>query len=68
MQFPRFITFTSLACALYISVFSLAGYFLGRRFPIIKDYIVYLLPVSIAVAILIIYLQARKHKNSHQQS
>lgn len=68
MHFSRFITFTTIASTLYISTFALAGYFLGRRFPIIKDYIGYILPISIAVAILIIYIQARKHKNNNQNS
>jgi membrane-associated protein len=58
--FPRFITLSAIACTLYMSAFVLAGYFLGYQFPQIKDYLGWIFPVSIAVAIGVGIHQFRK--------
>ena len=65
VPFPRFFTLSVIASLLYISIFTLAGYFLGRSFPFIKDYIFWLLPISIIAAVIIMYTQAKKYKKEH---
>ncbi|MGZ5245926.1 MAG: DedA family protein [Flavitalea sp.] len=67
VPFGRFISLSILASVLYISIFSLSGYFLGKQFPFIKDYIFWLLPVSIIVAVVIMYTQAKKYKREQGQ-
>lgn len=66
VPFGRFISLSVLASFLYILSFTLAGYFLGREFPFIKDYIFWILPVSIIVALFIMYSQARKYNREHE--
>jgi membrane-associated protein len=60
---PRvFISVSAVACILYMSSFLLAGYFLGSRFPRIGNYIHWILPVSIVLAMLVVVYQYRKYK------
>jgi membrane-associated protein len=65
VPFSRFIGLSVIASVLYISIFTLSGYFLGKSFPFITDYIFWLLPVSIIVAVVIMYSQAKKYKKEH---
>lgn len=60
LPFPFFITLSVAACVLYMSTFILAGYFLGNRFPVIKDYLGWILPASIILSLVPVLLQARK--------
>ena len=60
LPFIRFFTLSAFAGILYASSFTLAGYLLGSQFPKIKDYLGYILPVSILVALVPIILQIRK--------
>ena len=57
---PQFFSISALGCVLYIAIFGLAGYFLGNQFPQIKDYIWWILPISITVAIITVVFQAKK--------
>ncbi len=67
VPFSRFLSLSAIASALYITVFVLAGYLLGNRFPFIKDYIFWILPVSIIVAIAVMYMQARKYNRAQSR-
>ena len=58
------LTVSALACILYMSTFVLAGYFLGNQFPIIQDYIGWILPISIIISIYVFWRQVKKHKKS----
>ena len=57
-----FFVLSALACALYMSAFTLLGYYLGGRFPAIKDYLGWILPITIIIALVPVILQVRKHK------
>lgn len=63
MPFKKFISLSVVASVVYMSAFALAGYFLGNTFPDIKNYISWLLPISISIAVLIIIIQAKKFKS-----
>jgi membrane-associated protein len=61
VKFTSFAALTVAASLLYMGAFGLTGYFLGTRFPVIKDYLGWILPVSIAVALLPVIKQIRKN-------
>lgn len=61
----KFLPLTAVASILYMSIFSLAGYFLGKQFPIIKEYIGYILPISIVISVVLVMMQIRKYKRAH---
>lgn len=56
----RFSSLSLLAGIIYMSSFSLAGYFLGSKFPKIKEYLIYILPASILIAIVSVLRYVRK--------
>ena len=60
MPFATFFPLSLLAVLLYVSAFTLAGYFLGSQFPQIKNYLGYILPISIVVALIPVIIQFRK--------
>ena len=62
MPLKSFLSLSLLAVALYVSSFTLAGYLLGSQFPQIKDYLAFILPISIVIALIPVYVQIRKHK------
>jgi membrane-associated protein len=64
MPFKTFIPMSAAAVVLYVSVFTLAGFLLGSQFPQIKDYLGYILPISILVALIPVLIQIKKHKNT----
>jgi len=51
MKIPYFAALSAAAVIIYMSAFLLAGYFLGNRFPEIKNYLHWVLPVSIVVLV-----------------
>jgi membrane-associated protein len=63
MPFAIFIGASSLACILYMSSFILIGYFLGGKFPFIKDYLGWIIPISIVVALIPVIIQFRKMRS-----
>jgi membrane-associated protein len=60
IKFSAFLSFSVVAGLLYMSTFVLSGYFLGNQFPVIKDYLGWIIPVSILVALIPIITQIRK--------
>lgn len=60
MPFQQFIPLSLVAVVLYASAFTLAGYLLGSQFPQIKDYLGFILPISIVVALIPVIVQIRK--------
>ena len=66
VPFARFLSLTTVAAVLYVTSFVMAGYFLGKRFPVIKDYLGWILPISIAAAITIMIVQAKKYKRTQE--
>lgn len=62
LKFSVFMALTGVASVLYMSTFILTGYFLGNQFPAIKDYLGWILPLSITVALTPVIIQIRKHK------
>lgn len=62
LKFSGFISLSAVASVLYISAFVLAGYFLGNQFPALKDYLGWILPLSITVAFIPIVSQILKHR------
>jgi membrane-associated protein len=64
MPFSVFIPVSMLAVILYVSAFTLTGYFLGSQFPWIKDYLGYILPISIMIALVPVIIQVRNSRKS----
>ena len=62
LRFPVFMSLTLAASVLYMSTYVLAGYFLGNQFPVIKDYLGWILPISIVLALIPVVREFRKSK------
>ncbi|HEY1021295.1 MAG TPA: DedA family protein [Flavisolibacter sp.] len=60
MPLHSFIPISIVAVILYVSVFTLGGYLLGSQFPQIKDYLGFILPISILVALVPVIVQIKK--------
>ncbi|HEY1023614.1 MAG TPA: DedA family protein [Sphingobacteriaceae bacterium] len=60
MPFQVFISISAVAAVLYVSAFTLAGYLLGEQFPMIKNYLAYILPLSIVIALVPVIIKIRK--------
>ncbi len=63
-RMPRhtFYLLSALAVVLYIGVFLFTGYFLGARFPGIRNYLGLILPASVILLLVPVLLQIRKNK------
>jgi membrane-associated protein len=61
-----FISISAVSCFLYMSTFILAGYFLGRQYPQIRNYLGWILPFSILVALVPVVMQIRKHRKANK--
>lgn len=68
LPFNRFFPLTATASVIYMCIFTLTGYYLGKQFPVIKEYIGYILPISILLSVALIILQVRKHRDSDGSS
>lgn len=70
MDYHKFIFYAIIACVLYIGSLVTAGYFLGRQFPEIKNYIGYLLPALVVVLLIPVIFkfmkERKKARTSHQ--
>ena len=64
LKFSVFMGLTVTASVLYMSSYVLAGYFLGNQFPAIKDYLGWILPISIVLALIPVFNQIRKSKRN----
>lgn len=62
LEIKKFLLFTGIACLLYVSGLSLLGYFLGKQFPEIKDYLSWILPIMVLLFIIPIIFQFIKSK------
>lgn len=51
MEFKRFILYVVIGVILYITSLMLLGYFIGNQIPWIKDYLKYILPAIVIIAI-----------------
>ena len=63
MPFLKFGLLSLAAVILYAGAFTLTGFLLGSQFPQIKDYLGFILPVSILVALVPIIMQVRKQRD-----
>lgn len=63
-RMPRrnFYGLTLLAVIVYLGLFLFTGYFLGNKFPEIKNYLGYILPASVIILLIPVFLQIRKNK------
>lgn len=61
LNFPSFAALTVVASVLYMSAFCLAGYFIGSQFPVIREYLGWILPISIVAALIPVIRQIRKN-------
>lgn len=57
-----FLLLSLLSVILYMSGFLFAGYFLGNQFPQIKNYLGWILPISILILLIPVYMQVKKNK------
>lgn len=60
-----FFSFSFLSVAVYLSVFLFAGYFLGSRFPQLKNYLGLILPITVLILLIPVFIQVRR--NRHRQ-
>ena len=65
LNFSVFFPLTVCAAVLYMSVFILGGYFLGSRFPQLENYLGWILPISILVALIPVIIQIRKRAGNY---
>ena len=49
MSYMRFVLFNILGAIIWVGVFTLSGYFLGTRYPIIMEYF---LPIALGIILL----------------
>lgn len=66
LPFGQFMLYTVVGCVLYISSLILAGYFLGRTVPDIKNYIGYILPAIILLALFPVIRKFRQEKRRNK--
>lgn len=64
LPFSSFISLSGIAVILYACVFTLTGYLLGSQFPGIKNYLGFILPLSIMIALVPVIIQVRKSRKS----
>lgn len=64
MPFSAFVPISIFAVILYVCSFTLTGYLLGSQFPEIKNYLGYILPVSVLIALVPVVTQIRKSGKS----
>ncbi len=57
-----FFPLTAIAILIYMSAFLLTGYYLGSRFPQLKDYLGWILPITVIVLLIPVFIQLRKGK------
>ena len=62
MPRQNFYALTLLAVIVYLGLFLFTGYFLGNKFPEIKNYLGYILPASVIILLIPVFLQIRKNK------
>ena len=62
MSFHVFILLSITATSLYVSAFILTGYFLGEQFPFIQNYLGWIIPISIVIALIPVVIQIKKKK------
>ncbi|MEJ6978984.1 VTT domain-containing protein [Pedobacter sp. P351] len=62
MRFSSFLPVSLVAVILYVGAFTLTGYLLGSQFPEIKNYLGYILPLSILIALIPVIIQVRKNR------
>lgn len=60
MKNVLFILLTFLSVGIYMSAFLLAGYFLGNRFPEVKHYLHWILPITVIVLVVPVIIKIRK--------
>lgn len=65
-KFQIMVSLSFIASIIYMSVFCLGGFFLGESFPSLKNYIHWILPVSIILSLFALYRQVRKYKREHR--
>lgn len=64
MEFKKFTIFNFLGSILWVSTLTLAGFFLGRKFPGIKDYIEYIVLALIVVTTIPLLVASFKKKKA----
>lgn len=62
VKFKTFIWAVVLGVVAYISSLVLAGYFIGKQFPELKNYLKYVLPALVIVVLIPVILKFRKEK------
>ena len=55
-----FLPLSAVAVIIYLAAFLFAGYYLGQRFPQLKDYLGWILPITVVVLLLPVLLKFRK--------
>ncbi|HUC80140.1 MAG TPA: DedA family protein [Flavisolibacter sp.] len=58
----QFFTLSFLSILVYLGTFLFAGYFLGSRFPGLKDYLGLILPVTVVILLVPVLVQLRKSR------
>lgn len=58
----EFLSLSFLAVVLYMTAFLLAGFFLGNEFPVLKNYLGFILPASVLLLLIPVIVQIKKNK------
>lgn len=64
MKNMMFVLLSLVSVVIYMSAFVLAGYFLGNRFPDIKNYLHWILPITVVVLVVPVIIKIRKEANA----
>jgi membrane-associated protein len=64
MKNVMFVFLSLVSVVIYMSAFVLAGYFLGNRFPEIKNYLHWILPITVIVLVVPVIIKIRKEANA----
>lgn len=64
----QFILLSLLSSTIWINTFVLSAYFLGQKFPQLKNYIIYIIPITITIALIPVIINYFKNRNNKSSS
>ena len=67
LNFRKFVMYNLFGCAIWVSILTLSGYFLGREFPQIIHYIEYIIVGFIVISFIPILIALIKRKLRHNK-
>jgi membrane-associated protein len=68
MDIKKFTIYNFLGCIAWVSTFTMSGYFLGRRFPQLKNYLEFVvigLVITTTIPLIFAYYKGKMHASEH---